>query len=162
MHKTTEVLLGRLRDAVTDLCDWPIPEEDAVDVAGEITYLAGELTGRGGLKGRLLSELPSGAEGERYRVEERRNATRSYNTNGLLAVFANRAAGSSSYDTLFSLYNSGVVRFQWQWMKLQEYANVHDITLSVAKHEIEDGDPEALIGEVWNTITTVKPKEATP
>lgn len=150
MHGTTEVLLTRLREAVADVSDWPFPEEDGPDVTGTVNYLVGMLND---LKRRLLAEAAP-AEGEHYRIVETRAAKRSYNTNGLLAAFTR--PGESPNDTLKALLDADVVRLAWRWTDLQNLANDLDVTLSVAKHEIADGDPEALVGEVWTTNTRVE------
>ena len=92
----------------------------------------------------LMSELTGPLDGSEYRIVEGRAAKRSYNTSGLLAAFG-------GFDALPGLVAEDAVRLGWQWSKLQQAADRHDVTLSVAKHEIGDGDPEALVGEVWES-----------
>lgn len=99
----------------------------------------------------LMSELTGPVVGERAEVTESRSAKRSYNTSGLLSAFG-------GFDALPRLVSQDVVRVSWQWSNLRRVAAAEDVTLSVASHEIEDGDTEALIGEVWESKYEVKPK----
>ena len=103
-----------------------------------------------GMRRELLAELPGPVSGRRYRVVEDRSAKRSYNTSGLLAAFG----GISELPRLVS---EDVVRLQWQWTNLRREAERDDVTLSVAQHEIDDGDPEALVGEVWRSRYRTEP-----
>jgi hypothetical protein len=98
----------------------------------------------------LLSELTGPISGRRYRIVETRQAKRSYNTSGLLAAFG-------GFGALPELVAQDAVRISWQWTNLQRAAQREDVTLSVAQHEIDDGD-EALVGETWNTRWAVEPK----
>jgi len=99
----------------------------------------------------LMSELTGPVAGRRYQIVESRQAIRFYNTSGLLAAFG-------GYDALPELVADDVVRVGWQWTKLRDAAYKADVTLSVAQHEIDDGDPDALVGEVWQSRYTVEPK----
>lgn len=158
MDGTTSRLLERLNDAVADVCDWPFPEDSAVDVVGEVQRLERRLTD---FRRMLVSELPAGVEGDVYRVEERNSASRTYNTNGILAAFTG-AIEEGPEQALSDLLMERAVELKWRWTQLQRAANKYDVTLTIAHHEIEDGDPEALVGEVWKTVTSVKAKEVTP
>ena len=155
MHKSTEALVTRLQEAVSDLSEWPIPEDDSVDTVGLLRAAEVKLAE---LRRRLVAEMDGTETGEMYRAVETRRAKRSYNTNGILAAFTH--ALGSGRDALAELYADGAVRLQWQWTKLQAAADEYDVTWSVAKHEIEDGDPDALVGEVWTRRVDVKGLES--
>ena len=155
MDKTTARLLERATEAVNDLCDWPFPEESAVDVIGTIQTLVKKLDdpwGKAGLRQKLMTELAPAAVGDGYKAIESRSAVRSYNTNGLLAAFGGLAP----------LVEANAVELKWRWSDLQRAADRFDVALTVAKHEIADGDPEALIGEVWKSATKVVAKDQGP
>ena len=148
MHKSTEALVTRLQEAVSDLSEWPIPEDDSVDTVGLLRAAEVKLAE---LRRRLVAEMDGTETGELYRAVETRSAKRSYNTNGLLAAFD---------GGLRDLMASDAVRLQWRWSQLQQVAEAYDVTLSIAKHEIEDGDPDALVGEVWTRRVDVKGLES--
>ena len=152
MHKSTATLIGRLTEAVDDLGEWPIPEQDSVDVVGEVRAAEKRLAE---LRRRLVSEMDGTETGIHYQAYESRSAKRSYNTNGLLAAFADYGHG----DPLRLLLHGNAVELKWRWTQLQSVADVWDVTLPIAKHEIADGDPDALIGEVWSRRVDVKAKE---
>jgi len=148
MHKSTEALVTRLQEAVSDLSEWPIPEQDSVDTVGLLRAAEVRLAE---LRRRLVAEMDGTETGELYRAVETRSAKRSYNTNGLLAQFDGDLQDLIAFDA---------VRLQWQWTGLQKAANEWDVTLAVAKHEISDGDPDALVGEVWTRRVDVKGLES--
>jgi hypothetical protein len=144
-----------LVDAAADLSDWPIPEIDSVDTVGAIKEVERQLVG---LRRRLVAEMDGTETGDTYQAVESRSAKRSYNTDGLLAAFGE---GIADMYGLHKLIDAGAVRLTWQWTGLNRLADEYDVTLRVAKHEIADGDPDALIGEVWTRRVDVKPKEVT-
>ena len=146
----TNRMLERLRSAVDDLSEWPIPETDSVDTVGLLRYQETRLAA---LRRRLVAEMDGTEQGELYKAVESRSAKRSYNTNGLLAAFGE---GIADMFGLHKLIDSGAVRLQWQWTGLNRLAEEYDVTIPVAKHEIEDGDPDALVGEVWSRRVDVK------
>ena len=156
MHKSTEALVTRLQEAVSDLSEWPIPEDDSVDTVGLLRAAEVKLSE---LRRRLVAEMDGTETGEHYRAVETRSAKRSYNTDGLLAAFV-EAAGFDAWTAFTRLLNSGVINVEWRWKVLQAAADLYDVTLSVAKHEIEDGDPDALVGEVWTRRVDVKGLES--
>ena len=87
-------------------------------------------------------------------------------TGVILAAFAGclEAEGFDVYDpdeALRYLIEEDAVRLTFRWTELGTAARALDVTLAVAKHEIEDGDPKALVGEVWSSRTSVVPKETT-
>lgn len=99
----------------------------------------------------LLSELSGPTAGTTHRIVESRSAKRSYNTSGLLALFG-------GYSELPRLVARDVVRIDWQWSKLRRELEQADLPLTVAQHEITDGDPDALVGEVWQSQYRVEAK----
>lgn len=98
----------------------------------------------------LMSEVTGPTQGQHFRIVSNRSAKRSYNTDGLLAAFG-------GYSALPSLVAADAVRLQWRWSELRRKAEVEDVTLVVASHEIGDGD-DALIGENWTTELRVEAK----
>jgi hypothetical protein len=154
MHKSTTALTDRLLEAAADLGEWPIPEEDSVDTVGLIRHVEKELAE---LRRRLVAEMDGTETGDHYQAYESRSAKRSYNTDGLLAAFGE---GIADMYGLHKLIDAGAVRLQWQWTGLNRLADDYDVDLVIAKHEIADGDPDALVGEVWTRRVDVKAKEA--
>jgi len=135
-----------------------VPGDEMVDTIGRVKALEGRLAA---FRKDLESEVVAGDTGDEFTVTEARSAKRTYNTNGILAAFAGPPDGTPQYDPLRILMDFDAVRLTWRWTELQRASLGMDVTLAVAKHEIEDGDPEALIGEVWSSRTSVVPKETT-
>lgn len=148
-------LIEGMRKTLTALKLCPVSEDELVDVAGEVKALVAALTEyRKGLE----AEMPAKATGKGYRATESRTAKRSYNTNGILAAFSRaktpRGASVPFWNHsgyLGGLLEADAVRLTWRWTELKAMAERYDVTLTVAHHEIEDGDPDALIGEVWSS-----------
>lgn len=148
--------VAELRQAVRHVTQHPVTDDTIVDMIGAVRAVEVRLAEyRKGLE----SEVTSGQVGEAYQVTESRLAKRSYNTNGILAAFF-PVTGVNPAASLEVLMAADAVRLSWRWAQLQAAAQLYDVTLAVAKHEIEDGDPDALVGEVWSTSTRVIPKEA--
>ncbi len=140
-------LIEGMRKTLRALKLCPVTEDELVDVAGEVKALVAALTEyRMGLE----AEMPPKAVGEGYRATESRTAKRSYNTNGILAAFEG-GFGIRPDGALRTLIEADAVRLTWRWTELKAAAQKFDVTLAIAQHEIEDGDPDALIGEVWST-----------
>lgn len=99
----------------------------------------------------LMSEVTGPLSGREYRLVESRTAKRSYNTSGLLSQFG-------GFEALPRLVARDVIRISWQWSKLRRELEQADLPLTLAQHEITDGDPEALVGEVWESQFKVEPK----
>ena len=155
MHKSTEALVTRLQEAVSDLSEWPIPEQDSVDTVGLLRAAEVKLAE---LRRRLVAEMDGTETGEMYRAVETRSAKRSYNTNGLLHAIAGKL-GVSTYEALglMAQVTHPPFELKWRWTDLQTFAERYDVTVAVAKHEIEDGDPDALVGEVWSCLLYTSP-----
>lgn len=148
------VLIETIRAAAGALRAQPVSDEQIVDVIGHTRALERRLAEwRRGLE----SEVTSGDKGTEFEVQESRSAKRSYNTNGILAAFTQGMHRPE--EALYELIAEDALRLTWRWTQLQAAAQRHDVTLAVAKHEIEDGDPDAVIGEVWTSKTTIVPLE---
>ena len=153
------VKIHTLRRAASDLTRSPIPEAESVDVIGDVAAIIRDL--QAFVRG-LKAELAPAATGRSYKATESRSAARSYNTQGLLAATADamddgRHSGqaASLFDALRALMDADAVRLTWRWTELQQAAIDLDIPITIVRHEIEDGDPVAHVGEVWTTTTTV-------
>ena len=148
----------QLRETTAELIEVVVSDEDMVDVVGDVAAIHRRL---GEWLRDQRSELGGGMKGERWMSVERRSATRSYNTNSLLARFADALPGGQSpAGALQRLLERDVVRLQWRWTDLQKAAEQDDVTLRVANHEITDGDPDADVGAVWSGRVTLESVEA--
>lgn len=149
-------LLARIKQIIVDMRLLPAPPDTEIaDVLGEVRHLETML---GDWRRSLLVETPK-VEGDNYKVEETRKATRSYNTAGILIAAAH---GRPLDETILELRDQDVVRLQWQWSKLNRYFADHRLELRVAKgFEIpDDGNLDGPhVGEVWETTTRLVPKE---
>lgn len=97
----------------------------------------------------LMSEVSGPTQGQHFRITEGRTAKRSYNTDGLLAQFG-------GVGELPWLLSEDVIRLEWQWSKLRRELERRDLPVTIVQHEIGDGDPEALVGEVWQSSYRVE------
>lgn len=141
-------LIEEMRKTLTALKLCPVTEDELVDVVGEVKALVAALTEyRTGLE----AEMPSKAIGKSYRATKSRTAQRSYNTNGILAAFRDPYSEEPGRNPLHLLMAEDAVRLTWRWTELLAAAQRYDVTLVIAQHEIKDGDPDALIGEVWSS-----------
>jgi hypothetical protein len=149
------VLTGALRRAAGELIRSPIPEDEAVDVVGEVAAVIRDLQA---LIRSLKSEMAPEATGEAYTATTSRSAKRSYNTQGILAAAAIVMGSDDLTDTLRTLMEADAVRLTWRWTELQAVAIEYDMPMTIVRHEIEDGDPKALVGEIWTEATNVGAK----
>lgn len=101
----------------------------------------------------LISEVSEPVAGSTHRIVESRSAKRSFNDSAILSAFWRGDVN----DTLHYLIGEDVVRLSWRWTPLRALAAKDDVMLSVAHHEIGDGD-EAMVGEVWTSDYRVEPK----
>lgn len=149
--------IERIKDATNDLRSVVIPDDHLVDVVGDTETVYRAL---GAVLRDLKAELDAGAVGERWESTKTRSATRTYNTNGLLSAFAQAFPGAQTpAGALQRLVEHNVVTLGWRWTELQKAADRYDVTLPVAKHEIGDGDPSVLVGEVWRSRVQVRAVE---
>lgn len=147
----TEALLSRVRELCTQVKKAAPSDVELVDRVGQLGEIIDDLNTT---KRMWLSEVAPGALGESYRAYESRPVSRSYNTDGILAaVQGDRGAwGAFQY-----LLRKDAVRLQWRWTQLKSVFNALDVPLVVVGHEIEDGDPAALVGEVPQPRTVIEP-----
>ena len=94
-----------------------------------------------------MSELEP-AVGQRWSMEQGRQAKRTYNTPGILAAILAKWEGDL-LSLLLHLQAIDVLRFGWQWSKLDQFAYSLALPLTKAPTEISDDDPKYLVGEVW-------------
>lgn len=140
--RSLKELPNRVKDASLDAAgDW-----DLVDLVGEIKSMNRRL--RPITRG-IETEIEGNVEGRKWEITQSRSAKRTYNTNKLLGRIAD-LNDWSLVATISNLLRLDVIRISWQWTNLSEFAAKYDLPLNIAKHEIEDGDPEFDIGEVWD------------
>jgi hypothetical protein len=160
VHHLTNLALN-IRDAIrTD----PPPDEEVPDLIANIDQAIGVLRE---VRSLLLAEVTGNVDGTDWRIVERRSARRSYNTGRLLGEFAAKMADDPEPNpeavlarTIRHLSRVGALKLVWQWTALRREAERQDVTLTIASHEIEDGDPDALVGEVWSSEMKVEPRHA--
>ncbi len=145
------VRTAALRRAAGDLIRSPIPEDEAVDVVGEVAAIVRDLQA---FTKSLKAEMAPEATGRAYVATTSRSAKRSYNTQGVLAATA-KALDTDLFGALLVLIGKDAVRLTWRWTELQEAVIEFDIPMTIVRHEIEDGDPTAMVGEVWTESTSV-------
>jgi predicted NAD/FAD-binding protein len=150
--------LAQLASTVSDAVSAAVvPGGELVDTVGELDRLITQLRDYRAL---LMSEIASGDTGQTYRAIESRSATRSYNTDKLLLdVMRRLSAAADLSHAVGYLREADAVRLTWRWTELQRVARDLDLTLSIAKHQIEGGDPATHIGEVWGSTVRVEPIE---
>lgn len=127
-------------------------DAEMVDVLALINNTAQELQV---IKRGSLSEIdsrdqpkPGTVEGDSFVMKRSRSAKRSYNTTGLLLDLS--AATSVDFlEILHILHEQDILRMEWQWQKLEAYAYEVQMPIKKAPKEIEEGDPDFHVGEVW-------------
>lgn len=139
--------LLRLEAAAAGLENLPADEETA-DYLGRLDKVIRTLSAHRRL---IMDEVPGPLPGRDYRIIERRESTRSYNTSALLRSFAKEDV------TIEELVASDALRLSWQWTNLRAVANAYDIGLRIAGHEVTDGDEADHVGEVWKRKLAVEP-----
>jgi hypothetical protein len=130
-----------------------LPKEgEEADWLGRLNKVIRDLNDK---KRLVMDELPGPVEGDEYRIVEQNSAKRSYNTAAILHGFQ-----SQGYD-LHDLLNMDAVRLSWRWTQLRKAAQMADVELRIAGHEIEDdGDIESpLVGEVWASRMNIEGKQ---
>jgi len=116
---------------------------DAIGQINELRALAQEIVTN------LKAEAPEGQVGELYQLKRDGAYQRSYNIQGLVAKRLDADADMTVAEVLNEWFHEGVLSKALRWTQLNQWANKHNVTLTVAKHEIADGDVEAEVGEVW-------------
>ncbi len=122
-------------------------DQDLAELAGTLNSATKRLSEGKQAAQSELGDLPIVGSTWTYNPGGRK-AQRSFNTDGLLIKFAD-ALDAPLLNTLMMLVDQDVLRITWQWSKLKAAAQTHDITLTVAQHEIANGDPDADVGETW-------------
>ena len=161
MPDGTHVLVAPVADAAFTLTGTPIPEDDLLDVIGDTQAVIRTLQEMVGL---LKSELPDKVASPRYREAGGRSATRSYNTDRILAKVAGGMDAQAPADTpgvsvpavLGFLKFSDALRLTFRWTELKGVFEALDIPMTITSHEIVDGDLDADVGEVWTKATKVE------
>jgi hypothetical protein len=137
----TEVLWALAKEART-LEQLPVTDDALVDTVGTIRAIETRLAA---VRKSLTAEITGPQDGSDYRAVTNRKAVRSYNTNGILIAFSD----ARTDDPLRLLMEADAVRLQWRWTQLKNACHRYDVPLDIAFHEIEDGDPDAMVGEIW-------------
>jgi len=102
----------------------------------------------------LMSEVSEPVAGTMFRIVESRSAKRSYNDSAILGAFWRGDVNT----TLHYLMGEDAVRLAWRWTELRALAAKDDVMLSIAHHEVGDGD-DALVGENWSSEFRVEAKK---
>ncbi len=117
--------------------------DDLVDVIGTVHSNQARIRE---IKRNAVSELEPGDTGSRWRMEQGNAAKRSYNDSALLMKLSDE---ESILKTLMFLIQTGVVKLSWSYTNLMKLVRSEGIDLSIAQHEIADGDDQFDIGEIW-------------
>ncbi len=149
--------VSALRRAASDLIREPIPEDDAVDVVGEVAAIIRDLQA---FNKSLKAEMAPEATGSAYAATSSRCAARSYNTEKILGrlLSADELPGRSLLDAIRYAVDKDALRLTWRWTELKALYDTLDLPMTTVRHEIEDGDPDADVGEVWTATTSVGAK----
>ena len=122
------------------------PDDRLIDVLATINSTATQINVE---KRRAASEVQDGDHGDTWKVEQGRKGMRSFNTAGLLATIGKRMRHTSTWTTLKMLMDTGVVKIEWSWSKLETFMKATNVELRMARHEIEEGDPDYDYGEFY-------------
>lgn len=123
-------------------------DEKMVDALGTINSAAQ----RAQEEKRLAAvELNDDIEGQRWASEFKYGKyERWFNTPGLLRILMPALDYDSISKLLLYLYQNDVIRIQWQWSKLKKLINHNNIDVHIVKRQIDDDDPDAEVGELYN------------
>jgi hypothetical protein len=113
-------------------------DEQLVDITGTIKGVEKALSG---VRAGVAAELVSGTEGQRYRMTQGNRSQFSYNTPLLLKTIS-EALGLTLTMTLGYLLNRNIITIEWRFKALTSFLDEKDISISVARHDVTDGDPE--------------------
>ena len=129
-------------------------EDELVDLAGLIGRMGGSSWSvLAQHKREMEAEIASGQSGKRWKATQSNVANRSYNPSAIFASFS-KALNMDPMSVVMLLIDSDVIRLDWQWSKLKNLARVRDVTLTIAQHEVTDGEVDdegrsVHVGEVW-------------
>jgi len=118
--------------------------DEYIDAIAEIRRVEKSIAGQ---RSRHAKEASNGDHGKMWRIVIGRKAIRSFNSMSLLTKFAD-ALDKSLLETIGYLMNNKVLTLEWGWSKLKKEANYLNVDLTIAHHEITDGD-SADVGEIW-------------
>ena len=125
-------------------------DEELIDIIGTIKSV--ERRYKATVRGAVTEIVPTKdeklREGEKHRVEVGAEAKRSFNTPSLMTLFQD--AGF----TLIDLIEHDVVRMQWQWSKLMQFATARGLKVDVVEREVTTLKPDdkgAMVGEIWGS-----------
>ena len=156
MPDGTHRLVVPVADAAITLNGQPVPDPDLLDVIGDTEVVIRLLRD---FVGMLKSELPDKAATPRYREAGGRSAARSYNTEKILARLMGASdmdPGANLFDAIRLALDRDALRLTWRWTELKGLYETLDLPMTIVRHEIEDGDLDADVGEVWTTATKVE------
>ena len=125
-------------------------DEELIDIIGTVKSV--ERRYKATIRGATVEIVPTAdekvREGEQHKVEVGREAKRSFNTPSLMTMFQD--AGF----TLIDLIEHDVVRMQWQWSKLMQFATARGLKVEVVEREVTTLKPDdkgAMVGEIWGS-----------
>lgn len=152
MPDGTHVLVIPVSVAAFGLSQEVVPESELLDVIGDTEVVIRMLQD---LVGMLKSELPAKTTTARYKESGGRSAKRSYNTDRILGRLASGLDGGL-FGALRHAVEQDALRLTWRWTELKRLYETLDLPMTVVRHEIADGDPDADVGEVWTDHTKVE------
>lgn len=100
------------------------------------------------MRSTAAAELEAGTTGQRFKFRQGRESVKTYNTSGLLIEFV-RAMDLPPLETLMHLIRVGVVSLEWHFSRLEREMYAKGISITMAAKDIEDGDPDHLVGKRW-------------
>ena len=127
-------------------------DEDVVDLLGTVKKIEQQL---GKWRRGLEAETPSETTGTKTNIHIPRSAKRSYNTSGLMAVMANwlQLDGTALIGELVA--RRIINPIGWRWTETEAAFTTAGIPMRKVGHEVDDGDMEYDIGEVWTDGSAV-------
>lgn len=169
--------ISRIRTSLSTLEQAAILGDDRRDAAGEIRAVERRLAVlRKNLNDELLAEADP-ASGEtmwlgalrrsrgvsvgktaNYASVVTRKCRRTYRTSAILAGIGERL-GLSPTETVLALHREGILRMQWGWLKLRDYAEKHGLEVTTGPGPIDDdGDLDGYwVGEEWSETLHQEP-----
>ncbi len=137
----------------------PVPEHDWATVANHLRTIEVDL----GEKRREIEQEatdvaqasrtaePMGKklvyESDRGNLVEQTTRVRSFNTSGILAAIA-EGLDAGPLDAIVTAVEAKALELKWKVKALENVADRLEIDLPTTHHEIEDGDPDYLVGVV--------------
>ncbi len=145
-------LTNALRLAVIEEADWAMIsnqlrtiEKDLAGKRREIEALATDVMQQAREADPLRSPLVY--ESEQGELREQTTRIRSFNTSGILAAIA-EGLDAGPLDAIQAAVSANALELKWKVSFLENVADKLGIDLPTTHHEIEDGDPDYLVGVV--------------